>query len=376
MTFPTRFAIVAAVVVSIQAACRETSGPIDETPVPTKLDLGILWWPISGTSDGGFVALDDQGISRYTRDANRIWSVPHFGLGQCPTDPPCVTAVDDQGDVYVPLYDGLVALTASGQERWRALQVTGGVLAVGSGNLMYATTRPGAFLPNLLFALNKTNGQIVWQLTGAATFLLLDEARKALYGIRGSILLALDPLTGEEKWRASLPSNGRYAALGSNGTIYVVCNTSLVAVTPSGSAIQTASLGSEANVFSPVIDDDGTVVVAHGRSVTAFKPDGSIKWDYTHQYVLAPTSPAIDAAHNVYVVLFTGNGYTLVQIKNGQLNREIYPINDPHGRAVLIAKDGRVFFNAHGSIIYFDTKGTNQAVWSQMGGGPGRTERR
>ena len=373
-------AVALTAVALVLATCRETSAPIDVTPVPTKLDLGILWWPISGTSDGGFIALGNQGITRYSRDGNRVWAVASFSVGQCPTDPPCVTAVDENDDVYVPLYDGLVALNASGTQRWRALPATGGVVAVGSGDFVYATTRSAAFSPSLLFALNKTNGQIVWQLSGAVAFLLLDESRSTLYGLRGSVLLALNPLTGEEKWRVSLPSGGRYAALGSNGTIYVACNGTLNAISPSGVLSWTTSLGSsDANVLSPIIDDDGTIIVAAGRNVTAINPDGSYKWNYTPpgDYMpLGPTSPAIDAAHNVYIVQYTGTGFSLQQINNGEFHREVFAINDPHGRAILIANDGRVFFNARGSLIYFDTKGTNRAVWSQMGGGPGRTERR
>jgi hypothetical protein len=377
MTFP-RPLVVAGLAALILAACRETAGPVDVTPVPTKLDLGILWWAIAGTSDGGFVARTGSAVNRYTRDGNLLWSTPNTDVAACPTDPPCTTAVDEQDNIYVPLYRGLISLNASGVQRWRVPLATGGTVAVGSDDRVYASTITGGFTPQLTFALNKSTGDIVWQIPGAVSFLLLDEARKILYAFSGGVVRALDPSTGAEKWRLPPPYNGRFAALGSDGTLYVA-NSSLTAVLPSGVVAWSVSLPSNTSgTLSPVIDDDGTIVVAYGNRVTAFNPDGSSKWDYVPQILgsAAPTSPAIDAAHNVYIVQYTGRGYSLVQINNGALRREVYAINDPHGRAVLIAKDGRVFFNAISSIVFFDTSGPTRAVWSQMGGGPGRTERR
>ena len=366
------------------AACHEAAGPDqDVPPVATKVDLGILWWTISGTSDGGFVARTGGAVNRYTRDGSLVWSRQiQFGdFGQCPTDPPCITAIDDQDNVYVPQYTGLVSLNASGTQRWRVPQATGGTVTVGSDDRVYAATIPSGFSPRVLYALKKTSGEILWQSPSfGVALLLLDETRKSLYGIGGSLVLAFNPSTGEEQWRLSLPCDGRFAALGSNGIIYVTCSESLSAVDPSGVIIWTASLGSSGNGggLSPVIDADGTVLVANALTLTAVNANGSIKWHYTSGplALFGPTSPAIDAAHNIYIVQSLPNGPALVQINNGALRHVIYSIQDPHGRAILVAKDGRVFFNANGSIVFFDTKGLNEAVWSQMGGGPGRTGRR
>ena len=371
--------------------CESSTQPSTETfpPVARFVSAGLAaaGGAIAGTSDGGIVAWSNSGVfnvSRFSRDGDQLWAT---STGPC-QQVECSLAVDASGDVYVPTTGYLYALNSTGSLRWRSQEITGGAIALGTSNRVFGTA---SRLPNspAIVAVDKANGSAIWA-TSLSNFspvlVLLDESRATVYATGGGGVVAINSLTGAERWRVSLLSCGR-AALGVAGEIDVVCSSSsglaLYSVTAGGAIRWSRPLTGLTGAFmSPMIDASGIIIVTATSGINAFTNAGDLFWTYsvnTDGGLLALSDPVIDVDGNVYLVekRTVASAPALTVFRDGQRIGEIANVSDPHGRSLLMARDGRVFYDAAGSIVYFESKGFDGASpWPMNRGSPGRTARR
>ena len=199
-----------------------------------------------------------------------------------------------------PVYYSTPAINADG-----TIYVgTGRYLGTTSGSL-YAIYPGGAVKWQIKFSHNANSAAIGQD----GTIYVLD---------RGNVLYAIDP-SGREKWRYDEWDNvdfaevgQRVAAIASDQTLYIYVASSLYAINPDGTRKWVYSPGTGGNPCgaSPVIGRDGTIYAVLGQEVLhAVHPDGTCKWEFyfqnysEHSY----TSPALDEHDVIY--FGTEDGY-------------------------------------------------------------------
>jgi len=381
----------AALFVIANSGCDSSTRPSTDTfpPVAHFVSAGLsaAGGAIAGTSDGGIVAWSNSGIfnvSRFSRDGDQLWAT---STGPC-QQVECSLAVDASGDVYVPTTGFLYALSSTGSLRWRSQEITGGAIALGTNNRVFGTASrlPGS---PAIVAVDKANGTAIWA-TSLSNFspvlLFLDESRATVYATGGGGVVAINSLTGAERWRVALLTCGR-AAIGLAGEINAVCSSSsglaLYSVTAGGAIRWSRPLTGLSGAFmSPVIDATGIIIVTATSGINAFTSAGDLFWTYavsTDGGLMALSDPVIDVDGNVYLIekLNLASAPALTVFRDGQRIGEIADVSDPHGRSLLMARDGRVFYDAAGSIVYFESKGFDGASpWPMNRGSSGRTARR
>jgi hypothetical protein len=189
-------------------------------------------------------------------------------------------------------------------------------------------------------------------------------------------------LTGNEKWFETRPCFGEsLEALGHDGTIYVSCDSDMTstmyAYDPNGTEKWHTSLGTSTSAFEPLVDEGGNVYGSNGTTVTSLSPSGAVNWrltGLTQNFV----HPVVDSNRNVYIIAkLAGDApWRLLAVKNGVASSK-GQIDATYAGALLLAPDGKIYYNSTGTLMSLDTDGAaTDAAWVQFGRDFARTSRR
>ncbi len=311
-----------------------------------------------------------------------VWSV---SIPACESGFTCIPVLDDVGNIYLTTSQGLTSLKPTdGSVRWTNSTAKFSWIATGTNGRIYTIDR--ALGIQSVYALDAAAGSIIWKTILPAADglpLVVDETRQTVYvGGRGGPT-AIDTQTGSIKWRVIHSCiGGGHEALAADGTIYVTCDSDftsiLYAYDPTGTEKWHADLGTAAGTFTPLIDDSGNIYASNPSSVISLTPTGTVNWrltGLTQNFV----EPAIDTNRNVYVIakLASDAGWNLLAIKDGVVASNKGAIDPTFAGALLLAPDGRLYFNANGSLLSYATPGVNAAAaWVQFGRDYARSSRR
>jgi hypothetical protein len=169
----------------------------------------------------------------------------------------------------------------------------GNIYVVAIGRL-YSISATGAKNWQYLFDDTTTRYQHSPVMAPDGTIYTLCFAERSLYAFKPE---------GTLKWPGSGPPMFcESPAIGSDGTIYVGAGT-LLAVRPDATTVWAAT-ETDAQLSSPAIGKDGTIYVgAFDFGLSAFKPDGKLKWHVLSSPQLQQpfrNTPTIDSAGNIY----------------------------------------------------------------------------
>ncbi len=157
--------------------------------------------------------------------------------------------------------------------------------------------------------------------------------------------------SGQVKWRFRM--NGMYAnarpAVAADGTVYALdVRGTLYALTPEGE-LKWSAAGAGLGVD---VAADGTVYTGNESRITAFNPDGTVKWVFTESpHALSLIGPNVGPDGNVYAVATEGLGvFSLTP--QGQLR---WSLPEPYNRPVVIVQNvvfgpSHLYFHANNHI--------------------------
>lgn len=357
------------------------SGPVT---VVTGLDPAFTILPSGGT-DRIYTVRPKDATTRLLdarkADGTIVWSAT---IPACEAGYPCFPVVDNLGNIYIPTSQGLTSLKSDGTLRWTNAAATFRWVAAGTNGRVYAVDHG---LQPTVYALDGTTGTSLWKtlLVGASILpIVVDETRSTVYaGGRGGPI-ALDIQTGSVKWSVSRSCFGEsQEALASDGTIYVTCDSDFTSIMyaydPTGTEKWHTSLGTAAGTFTPLVDDGGNIYGSNPTSVTSLSPSGAVNWrltGLTQNFV----HPAIDANKNVYIIakLTSSAAWNLLVVKDGVVTSNKGAIDPTFAGALLLAPDGKLYYNSRGTLTSFDTGvgASPTAPWAQFGRDYARTSRR
>jgi hypothetical protein len=377
-----------AAVVALASGCISSTGA-DNSTAPVTVTTGL---------DPAFSILTAGGIDRIyaffpndpasralaamSANGSIAWS---FVVPSCAAGSRCAPVVDALGNVYITTTQGLMSRKGSdGGLRWTNNAASFVSIAAGSTGRVYAIDRP--FLTQSAYALDGATGSVLWKTALPAPDglpVVIDEARSNMYvGGRGGPT-ALDLQTGAIKWRVTHSCiGGGETAIASDGTVYVTCDSDftskLYAYDPSGVEKWSASLGSTEGTFTPLIDAAGNIYASNSGSVTSLSPAGAVNWrleNLTQNFV----EPALDTDGNVFIIakLTSDAAWNLLAVRNGMVFSNDGEIDPTYAGALLLAPNGRVYYNANGNLISLGTGGADAASqWVQFGRDYSRSSRR
>ncbi len=164
-----------------------------------------------------YVSTGNAVASMNTANGNVVWSTD---LG----DAPLSISVGKDGTIYAPTGSGLVALAPSGSVKWTAAsaQAEEGGAAIADDGTIYTQVNDGAL------AAVRPDGSLKWK----RTVLTSDQPSGPVVGADGSIylcgtdpgaaLVALEPTSGDTKWRYALSDSCKGPpAMGADGNLYL-----------------------------------------------------------------------------------------------------------------------------------------------------------
>jgi hypothetical protein len=354
---------------------------------------------------------------------NAFWNIP--------TSP----ALAPDGTIYLVGNGGLTAITNNGSQagaKWtfgHAPQQWGSPLAVdttvsvGVDGTIYFVSYDWNF-----YAINP-DGSLKWTFPidggGAGTpAIALDGT---IYFNGYGKLYALTP-NGNQKWNFSLwgdSSQWSSTAIGPDGTIFVTSweRGTLTAIHPDGSLKSVRSVSNPIPSQAPAIESDGTVlVIANNRFLYAINPDGITLWSspgiydpypdfgpaspaigadgavycaswlagclwaanpngsqrwstlcYNFGTNVAPTTPAIDSAGNLY---YTASNSIIALSSDGNVKWSIYDNGMPEvqGTSPVIGPDGTIYATlGWGLYAIAGTNSLANSSWPMAGHDPRHT---
>jgi hypothetical protein len=295
----------------------------------------------------------NRALQAISLDGKLLWETSLGGAG--------TPVVSEDGTIYLDIWHGLMfGVSKEGKLVWRpgyGLTGFGAPPALGPNNTLYFLNNVSdiyAFQPRLsdgkLWSLETFREGMLGTpsvLPGSAEGDGLIRHAAPLLTTNGSIILPrqnfLDSVstTGSLEWDLELTSGHLgQAALGSDGTIYVGDDNSVLFAVDSSGSKKWQLDASGSVIGSPVIDAVGVVYFTDGIAVYAVNPNGDLKWRYSpSQRLHLLTSPALAADGTIYV----GGEFALIALKpDGSLkwNLRVYsPTSSP-----TIAPDGTIYF--------------------------------
>jgi outer membrane protein assembly factor BamB len=376
--------------VMTQWACsNDTTTPEDIVPL-TKLDLGLdIRYPtITGGPSGHIFTIRPNDITSKrldSRDADGtlLWSV---SFTECTQSCSRMPVVDQAGNVYMATAQGLMSWNSSGNLRWTAPGVLANWVAIGSNSRLYVSSALTQ-ANQQIYALNASTGAGVWTavIPGGGVFqVLVDEVHHNVYAVQRGGPVALNIDTGAIRFTArpllGATCFGGDGSIDAAGTIYIGCDNDMLsrigAYSSTGEAKWQKSMGA-ASGTSTLIDEDGVLYVSNPISITAMTTNGDQIWRADSIFT-STVIPVIDKQKNIYVIAQRKRfaDFELLVINAGKIVENKGTIINPSNGSFLLAANGRVYYNAGGSLIYFGTKGSSSsAQWPQAGRDPGRSSR-
>ncbi len=218
------------------------------------------------------------------------------------------------------------------------------------------------------------NGVLKWVFAGTDTEkfvapLIVGEDGTLYFGSTTNIFYAINSI-GSLRWRLKLGGPVRFSAnIGSDGTIYVAANDcNLYAITPAGKLKWKVFLGKLPG-NGPALANDGTIYVVAGEFLKGFKPDGTLRLEFTNVdmgllnglmvegkelfYVTALEKPFIRAISNT-------PGIRWEQTLNPSFKGSTMP---------AMGKDGAIYFATaeNGGVVALNHDGSQRWIFSLSG---------
>ena len=277
--------------------------------------------------------------------------------------------------------------TGSGLTAWAAPSVTslwsyasGGALlsspALGSNGAVYV----GSY-DEYLYAINATNGQLLWRYSVQPTRSNEDAYifSSPAVGADGTIyfgtdhelnsagravgeFFALNP-NGTLKWMypvgAAIYSD---PALGADGTIYFGCfDTNLYALNPNGT-LKWKFLAGDQIYSDPVIGPDGAVYFGCDNGLLyALNTNGTLRWSFNTGRVIT-SSPAIGAGGVIYVGSLSSN---LFSVNPSGGTNWVFPTGNRIESSPAVGADGTIYVGCNNGHLYaVNPDGTQK--WSAL----------
>ena len=324
------------------------------------------------TRNGSVYGLNRSGAVRWTY---------HPGLGETPTG----LLLDEEDNLYFSTQKRVLSLTAGGKKRWEAtcnpakFFFEAQAAALGEGTL-YATCGEN------LHALNASDGSELWNESLFESEAFVVALKNAIVSSRTWNLVASDP-SGAPMWRFPPPNyvppvkrpglvtdNPFFSspiAVGADDTLYTGSGDGeLSAFGPDGSLKWTHDFGALRNVrfsSSPVIAADGTVIVMAGNAaIYALAPDGSLRWFFILERPpftrISQPSPLLGSDGTIYVfsalklyALSPAGKEMWEQVLSA--DAEVSPTMAPDGTLYVATSDGVLY------AVHTESKGLMNSPW-------------
>jgi len=104
---------------------------------------------------------------------------------------------------------------------------------------------------------------------------------------------------------------------------------------------------------SPAIGSDGTIYVGADDSLLAVNADGTIKWGFVTGSVIENSSPAIASDGTIYIGSSNGNLYALTDGGQGLVAEKwAFATSGVVGTSPTIGTDGTIYFGSHDNNLY------------------------
>jgi outer membrane protein assembly factor BamB len=271
-------------------------------------------------------------------------------------------SIGSDGTVYSAA-NNLVALHSDGTEKWidKSVLGFGSAPTIAADGTIYFTVE--YFVGNtntLAYALRAENpdGTAKWTLgsdTGPTYGLPTIGADGTLYAVGPSNgVYALNPDLSQ-KWvyfanaddqltGPSVAPDGSVAfGTGYDGTFYDLH--------PDGTFNWHSNNGDLDPVISPLLDPNGNVFASSGAHAVAFRPDGSLKWDY--QTMGGITGVAFGVSSDIYVVSLDHHLYRLIAYGT-QASTQLWSFDTGQliTSGVAVDVEGTAYFGAWDNNIY------------------------
>jgi len=275
-------------------------------------------------------------------------------------------AIGPDGTIYFTGRDAsdngvLFALNPDGSLKWKSQYATGlywrALLTIGKDGIIYtgASKCNGNFE---YYAINP-DGSLKWTFvngqgcTGIASPSIGPDG--TVYAPTGG-LTALDPETGQVKWKLSINSFAP-PGIAADGTIYIGSGGQLYAINPDGTIKWVVPGAGFSNNWAqaPAVGYDGTIYTSGSPlslyPLMAINPDGTVKWDG------GPSSVSHVAISRDGILYFSGfySGWGALDSKNGRIIWTFVPPGADYYDAFAspaISSDGTVYFSGTLSGVY------------------------
>ncbi|GAA0856781.1 hypothetical protein GCM10009114_19990 [Aliiglaciecola litoralis] len=156
------------------------------------------------------------------------------------------------------------------------------------------------------------------------------------------------------------PQTEESIALDTMGNTYVVSGNGdgrFYKLSPSGKILWLYNFGTFADLYAPVIADNGDIYVSTGkyRALYAFKPDGQLKWTQHFDLVKKPViSPVEDKNGKINIVGGYANQLELYQLDPlGTILRQISLTEIQKVGGIALAADGSIYITATDNVSDF-----------------------
>lgn len=265
---------------------------------------GVVRWKLEAPDLGASNLLAGPNATLYDYFASFLYTVDSNGgvisksriSVETGSTPGSISLAED-GTPFLSYPGGVAACTSSGIVKWRrdgqSKNLAGITGVAPNGSLYY--TDPAT---NRLYAAT-SSGVDMWSI--ATGGLYGDSALAAdgtIYSFSNDYYLNAISPTGGVKWRLYLGKNATFPAggsvptasplIGSDGTIYVQCDTGLDSVSPSGKINWSVFSYGNTSPYGVSADSSGTIYSVQYGDLVAFNTSGSQLWLYTDEINATP----------------------------------------------------------------------------------------
>ncbi len=262
------------------------------------------------------------------------------------------SAIAADGTVYVGATGSIVALTASGSEKWAspfkftATSAPGSIVVDGSGTIYFGAD------DKRLYAVNP-DGSLKWScLTGGAVRygVSVSPDGSTIYATAADgWVYAIRSADGSIAWRSGAISAMYNPAVGDDGSLYVgSTNGKLYSYSASGSLNWTFQMQSKVTC-APALAKDGTIYIgSQDMNLYALDPTGQMKWLHRTGGPIY-SAPTIDGGGRVVFGAWRGKLCSLDPVDGTlewyrSLGAAIYapPMLDSSGAIYVVSIDGTI----------------------------------